>query len=101
LLDYYNKDQYRFEFKSIGPRNNALKILEQNGFDYDLVEDFAGHILKLPKFSMYAPILKNSIATKETATERLFLMKDLAAVHFFMPTIKSWGNSSPHAGSCR
>ena len=38
LLDYYNKDQYRFEFKSTGARNNALKILERNGFDYDLVD---------------------------------------------------------------
>jgi len=80
LLDHYNKDQYRFEFKSIGARNNALKILEQNGFDYDLVEDLAGYIVKLPKYSKYAPILKNSVATKETAAERIFLMKDLAAV---------------------
>jgi hypothetical protein len=80
LLDHYNKDQYRFEFKSIGARNNALKILEQSGFDYDLVEDLTGYVVKLPKFSKYAPILKNSVATKETATERLFLMKDLAAV---------------------
>jgi hypothetical protein len=80
LLDYYNKDQYRFEFKSIGARNNALKILEQNGFDYDLIEDLTGYIVKLPKFSKYALILKNSVATKETATERFFLMKDLAAV---------------------
>ena len=80
LLDYYNQDQYRFEFKSIGARNNALKILERNGFDYDLIEDLSGYIVKLPKFSKYAPILKNSIASKETATERLFLMNDLAAV---------------------
>jgi hypothetical protein len=80
LLDHYNKDQYRFEFKSIGARNNALKILEQNGFDYDLIEDLTGYVVKLPKFSKYVPILKNSIATKETATERIFLMKDLAAV---------------------
>ena len=80
LLDHYNEDQYRFEFKSIGARNNALKILEQNGFDYELVEDLTGYVVKLPKFSKYAPILKNSVATKETATERLFLMKDLAAV---------------------
>jgi len=80
LLDHYNKDQYRFEFKSIGARNNALKILEQNGFDYELVEDLTGYVVKLSKFSKYAPILKNSVATKETATERLFLMKDLAAV---------------------
>jgi hypothetical protein len=80
LLDHFNKDQYRFEFKSIGARNNALKILEQNGFDYDLVEELAGYVVKLPKFSKYAPILKNSIAARETATERLLLMKDLAAV---------------------
>jgi hypothetical protein len=26
LLDYYNKDLYRFEFKSICARNNGLKI---------------------------------------------------------------------------
>jgi hypothetical protein len=28
LLDYYNKDLYRFEFKSTGARNNALKICD-------------------------------------------------------------------------
>jgi len=80
LLDYYNKDQYRFEFKTIGERNNALKILERNGFDYDLVEDLQGYMVKLPRFAKYAQILKNSVATKETANERIFLMKDLAAV---------------------
>jgi hypothetical protein len=80
LLDHYNKDQYRFEFKSIGARNNALKLLERNGFDYDLVEDLKGYVVKLPKFAKYAPILKNSVAFKETMTERIFLMKDLAAV---------------------
>jgi len=80
LLDYYNKDQYRFEFKSIGERNNALKLLERNGFDYDLVEDLRDYIVKLPRFSKYAQVLKNSVATKETVTERIFLMKDLAAV---------------------
>jgi len=37
-------------------------------------------VVRLPKFAKYAPILKNSVATKETATERLFLMKDKAAV---------------------
>ena len=37
-------------------------------------------MVRLPKFAKYAPILKNSVATKETATERLFLMKDKAAV---------------------
>ena len=79
-LDYYNKDQYRFEFKSTGARNNALKILERNGFDYDLVEDLKGYVVQLPKNVKYAQILKNSVATKETANERIFLMKDLAAV---------------------
>ena len=27
LLNYYNKDLFRFEFKSTGARNNALKLL--------------------------------------------------------------------------
>jgi len=80
LLDHYNKDLYRFEFKSTGARNNALKLLARNDFDYDLVEDLKGYVVKVPKFAKYAQILKNSVATKETATERLFLMKDLAAV---------------------
>src|SRR5271157_5471711 len=80
LLDHYNKDLYRFEFKSIGARNNALKLLERNGFDYDLVDNLQGYVVKLPKFAKYAQILKNSIAITETMTERLFLMKDLAAV---------------------
>jgi hypothetical protein len=80
LLDYYNKNQYRFEFKSTGARNNALKLLERNGFDYDLVEDLKGYVVQLPKSAKYAQILKNSVAFKETANERLFVMKDLAAV---------------------
>jgi hypothetical protein len=80
LLDHYNKDLYRFEFKSTGARNNALKLLERNDFDYDLVENLQGYVVKLPKFAKYAQILKNSVAFKETATERVFLMKDLAAV---------------------
>jgi hypothetical protein len=80
LLNYYNKNLYRFEFKSTGARNNALKLLERNGFDYDLVEDLKGYVVELSKTSKYAPILKNSVAFKETANERIFLMKDLAAV---------------------
>ena len=80
LLDHYNKDLYRFEFKSTGARNNALKLLERNGFDYDLVEDLKGYVVKLSKFSKYAQILKNSVVTKETPNERIFLMKDLASV---------------------
>jgi hypothetical protein len=80
LLDYYNKDLFRFEFKYIGSRNNALKLLEKNGFDYYLVEDFKGYVVMLPKSAKYAPILKNSVAFKEAANERIFLMKDMAAV---------------------
>lgn len=80
LLDYYNKDLFRFEFKSLGARNNALKLLEKSGFDYDLVEDLKGYVVQLPKSAKYAQILKNSVAFKETVNERIFLMKDLAAV---------------------
>jgi hypothetical protein len=80
LLDYYNKDLYRFELKSLGERNKILKFLERNNFDYDLVENLNGYVVKLPKSAKYSPILKNSIAFNETATERIFLMKDLAAV---------------------
>jgi hypothetical protein len=39
-----------------------------------------GQLAYLPQFAKYAQTLKNSVATKETATERIFLMKDLAAV---------------------
>jgi len=53
---------------------------ERNGFDYDLVEGLKGYVVNLPKFAKYAQILKNSVASKETATERMFLMKDLAVV---------------------
>jgi hypothetical protein len=96
FLDYYNKDLYRFEFKSTGARNNALKILERNGFDYDLVEDLMGYVVWLPKSAKYAPILKNSVAFKETANERVFLMKDLVAVEEAVGLArKSMKRSSP------
>jgi hypothetical protein len=80
LLDYYNQDQYRFEFKSVGARNNALKILERNGFDYELVEELTGYVVQIPKSAKYAQIQKNSVATKETINERIFPMRNLAAV---------------------
>ena len=44
------------------------------------IEDLKGYVVQLPKSAKYAQILKNSVAFKETANERLFLMKDLAAV---------------------
>jgi hypothetical protein len=44
------------------------------------VADLKGYMVQLPKSAKYAQVLKNSMAFKETANERLFLMKDLAAV---------------------
>jgi len=64
----------------VRPLEQAIQLLEKNGFDYDLVEDLKGYVVQLPKHAKYAQILKNSVAFKETASERLFLMKDLAAV---------------------
>jgi hypothetical protein len=64
LLDYYNKDLFRFELKTLGGRNKALKILERNGFYYDLVVDLNGYAVKLPKFAKYAQILKNTLAVR-------------------------------------
>lgn len=39
-----------------------------------------GYVVDLPNLPNIAQILKNSVAFKETANERIFLMKDLAAV---------------------
>jgi hypothetical protein len=44
------------------------------------VEDLKGYVVRLPKSAKYAQILKNSVAQNETVNERIFLMKDLAAV---------------------
>jgi hypothetical protein len=80
LADHYDKDNYRFEFKTFAERNQALKLLERKGFDYDLVEELKGYVVKMDKYSRYAAVLKNSVAHIETAEWRIFLMKDLAAV---------------------
>jgi hypothetical protein len=80
LADHYNRETYRFEFKSVGERNHALKPLERNGFDAYPIEDLKGYMVKLDKFSKYAPVLRNSVAFTETPKERILLMKDLAAV---------------------
>jgi hypothetical protein len=37
-------------------------------------------VVKISRYSKYAPLLKNSISFMETADWRIFLMKDLAAV---------------------
>lgn len=44
------------------------------------VKDLKGYVVKLDKFSKYVPVLKNSVAYKETPKERIFLMKDQATV---------------------
>jgi hypothetical protein len=80
LADHYDKNNYRFEYKTIGERNKALKLLELRGFDFDLVENLRGYVVKLDRRSKYAPVLKNSVAHVESTEWRVFLMKDLAAV---------------------
>jgi len=59
-------DLFRFEFKTVGERNKAPKLLERRGFDVELVEDLRGYVVKLPRYSKYAPVLKNSVAMIET-----------------------------------
>jgi hypothetical protein len=36
-------------------------------------------VVKLNRFTKYAPILKNSVSQMETPNSRIFLMKDLVA----------------------
>jgi len=80
LADNYNEDKFRFEFKTFGARNQALKILDRAGFDYELVEDLKPFVVKISRYIKYAPLLKNSISFMETVDWRIFLMKDSAAV---------------------
>jgi hypothetical protein len=80
LADNYHKDKFRFEFKTFGARNQALKLLERADFDYELVEDLSPFVVKISRYSKYATLLKNSISFMETADWRIFLMKDMAAV---------------------
>ncbi len=80
LADYYNRGKYRFEFKTATERDEAFVLLENNGFDIDLVEDPSKYVVKLDKSSRYAPVLKNSVEYTETLNERIFLMKDLLSV---------------------
>ena len=53
---------------------------ELRSFEVELVEDLRGYVVKLPRYSKYAPVLKISVAMIETPEWRIFLMKDLAAV---------------------
>lgn len=56
LQDHYSKDRYRFEFRTVGERNVALKLLDRNGFDCSIVEDLHGYVVKLPKSARYAKV---------------------------------------------
>ena len=80
LAESYDKENYRFEFKTLGERNRALKILELRGFDVELVEDLNGYVVKMSRYTKYAPLLKKSVAFVETRDWRIFLMKDQLAV---------------------
>lgn len=55
LADSYNEDKFRFEFKTFGARNQALKTLDRAGFDYELVEDLRPYVVKISRYSKYAP----------------------------------------------
>jgi len=62
---------------------NYLKELSSLLEDFTYEEygvDLKSDVVELPKFAKYAQILKSSVASKETANERIFLMKDLATV---------------------
>jgi len=37
LAENYNEDKFRFEFKSFGERNNALKILDRAGLYHFII----------------------------------------------------------------
>jgi hypothetical protein len=46
LGENYNEDKFRFELKTFGARNQALKILDRAGFDYELVEDLRPFVVE-------------------------------------------------------
>ncbi len=80
LADHYSRENFRFEFLTEYERDEAFKKLKARGFDFQVVEDLAGYVVRLDRSSKYAPVLKNSIEHIETQNERLFLMKDLFSV---------------------
>lgn len=80
LSQYYNKEKYRFECKTVSERNKIIKYLWKVGFDTNLIEDISAYVVKIDRGKRYAPILKNSIHQTETSDGRLFLMKDKASM---------------------
>lgn len=80
LAGYYDRRGYRFVLKGIGERNRAIKILERRGFHIELAESTKGYVVKLKRYSRYAPVLRNSVAQILTPEWRIFLMKDRSSV---------------------
>jgi hypothetical protein len=80
LLEYYNREKYRFELGSVGERNKIMKYLEKKGFEPILIEDTSAYTVKIERFKKYASILKNSIDYDEKGKDRIFIMKDLVSV---------------------
>jgi hypothetical protein len=46
--NYNKKNLYRFEFKSTGARNNALKLLVRKWLRYDQVEELKSYVVEAP-----------------------------------------------------
>ena len=80
LLEYYNREKYRFALKNDEERDKIMKYLEEKGFEPVLIEDTFDYTVKIDRFKKYASILKNSIDYDEKGKERIFIMKDLASV---------------------
>ena len=38
LSDYYNRDRFRFEFKSVEERDNVIRYLKEKGFEPVTIE---------------------------------------------------------------
>ena len=66
LADHYNKDLYRFEFKTVGERNKAIKLLELRGFEVELVEN-----LRMLRSAMKRAFHRANCAELNSACEQL------------------------------
>jgi hypothetical protein len=54
LIKRNKEDKLRFEFRTFGERNKALRILDRAGLDWQLVEDLRPFVVKLSRHSKYA-----------------------------------------------
>jgi hypothetical protein len=46
----------------------------------ELLVDLRGYVVKTSRYSKYTPLFKNYVEFMETADQRIFLMKDMAAI---------------------